>query len=94
MHKLHGGATLGGGGGACTTESWGPWGPCSVSCGLGRATRQRQYLWPARAYAEACRVALTDYKRCHGPRMHCRYVVYFYLLIYPLYALISYFFLN
>ncbi|CAB3225007.1 unnamed protein product [Arctia plantaginis] len=70
--KFHGGATHAGGGGACITESWGPWGPCSVSCGPGRATRQRHYVWPARAYAEACRVALTDYKRCHGPRMHCR----------------------
>ncbi|CAD0198913.1 unnamed protein product [Chrysodeixis includens] len=59
-------------GGACATHSWGAWGPCSVSCGPGRATRQRHYVWPTRAYAEACRVALTDYRRCHGPRMHCR----------------------
>ncbi|KAJ8724934.1 hypothetical protein PYW07_015892 [Mythimna separata] len=59
-------------GGACAVHAWGPWGPCSVSCGLGRATRQRNYMWPTRAYAEACRVALTDYRRCHGPRMHCR----------------------
>lgn len=62
-------------GGACAVHAWGPWGPCSVSCGPGRATRQRQYMWPTRAYAEACRVALTDYRRCHGPRMHCRYVI-------------------
>ncbi|XP_026746917.1 spondin-1-like isoform X2 [Trichoplusia ni] len=59
-------------GGACATHAWGAWGPCSVSCGPGRATRQRHYVWPTRAYAEACRVALTDYRRCHGPRMHCR----------------------
>lgn len=61
-------------GGACAVHAWGQWGPCSVSCGPGRATRQRDYIWPTRAYAEACRVPLTDYRRCHGPRMHCRYV--------------------
>ncbi|XP_022829704.1 spondin-1-like isoform X2 [Spodoptera litura] len=59
-------------GGACAVHAWGQWGPCSVSCGPGRATRQRDYIWPTRAYAEACRVPLTDYRRCHGPRMHCR----------------------
>uniref|UniRef100_A0A2A4JGL1 Spondin-1 n=1 Tax=Heliothis virescens TaxID=7102 RepID=A0A2A4JGL1_HELVI len=59
-------------GGACAVHAWGAWGPCSVSCGPGRATRQRHYMWPTRAYAEACRVSLTDYRRCHGPRMHCR----------------------
>ncbi|XP_028177243.1 spondin-1-like isoform X2 [Ostrinia furnacalis] len=64
----------GGSGGACSTHAWGAWSPCSVSCGPGRASRQREYVWPSRAYAEACRVPLTDYKRCHGPRMHCRVI--------------------
>ncbi|XP_052751593.1 spondin-1-like isoform X2 [Galleria mellonella] len=62
------------GGGACSTHAWGAWGACSVTCGVGRASRQRHYVWPARAYADACRVQLTDYKRCNGPRMHCRAV--------------------
>ncbi|XP_075972782.1 spondin-1-like isoform X2 [Anticarsia gemmatalis] len=70
MSESHGTGNLAGG--ACAVHSWGVWGPCSVSCGPGRATRQRQYVWPTRAYAEACRIPLTDYKRCHGPRMHCR----------------------
>ncbi|CAG9791884.1 unnamed protein product [Diatraea saccharalis] len=61
----------GSGGGACATHAWAPWGPCSVTCGVGRASRQRQYVWPTRAHAEACRVPLTDYTRCHGPRLHC-----------------------
>ncbi|XP_053599585.1 spondin-1-like isoform X2 [Plodia interpunctella] len=61
-------------GGACATLAWGPWSACSVSCGAGRASRQRHYVWPARAYAEACRAPLTDYRRCYGPRMHCRAV--------------------
>ncbi|KAJ0179252.1 hypothetical protein K1T71_004964 [Dendrolimus kikuchii] len=62
----------GGLGGACATHVWGHWGPCSVTCGPGRASRQRQYVWPARAYAEACRIPLTDYRKCNGPRLHCR----------------------
>ncbi|XP_049865204.1 spondin-1-like [Pectinophora gossypiella] len=62
----------GGTGGACATHAWGAWAACSVSCGPGRAARQRHYVWPARARAEACRLPLTDYKRCYGPRRHCR----------------------
>ncbi|XP_037297171.1 LOW QUALITY PROTEIN: spondin-1 [Manduca sexta] len=61
-----------GGAGACATHAWGAWGPCSVTCGPGRAARQRQYVWPHRARADACRTPLTDYRRCHGPRMHCK----------------------
>ncbi|CAG4940448.1 unnamed protein product [Colias eurytheme] len=60
------------GGGSCATHAWGPWGPCSVTCGEGHAARQRHYLWPARAKADACRTPLTDYRRCQGPRLHCR----------------------
>ncbi|CAK1578224.1 unnamed protein product [Parnassius mnemosyne] len=60
------------GGGSCATQAWGAWGPCSVTCGPGRAVRQRHYVWPARAFADACRALLTDYRRCHGPRAHCR----------------------
>ncbi|KAJ2950723.1 hypothetical protein O0L34_g8985 [Tuta absoluta] len=62
------------GGGACAVNAWGPWGQCSVSCGEGRASRQRHYVWPGRAYSEACRLPLTDYRRCYGPRRHCRAV--------------------
>lgn len=71
LHEALGNTGIGGGG-ACATHTWSLWGPCSVSCGPGRTTRQRNYVWPSRAYAEACRVPLTDYKRCHGPRRHCR----------------------
>ncbi|CAH4033530.1 unnamed protein product [Pieris brassicae] len=60
------------GGGSCATLSWGSWGPCSVTCGEGRAARQRDYMWPARAKADACRTPLTDYQPCRGPRLHCR----------------------
>ncbi|XP_026326573.1 spondin-1-like [Hyposmocoma kahamanoa] len=61
-------------GGACALHAWGEWGPCSVTCGLGRKTRQRHYVFPARANAEACRAPLTDYSSCYGPRRHCRAV--------------------
>ncbi|XP_041972855.1 spondin-1-like [Aricia agestis] len=59
-------------GSACAVHAWGAWGPCSVSCGAGRAARQRHYVWPARARADACRLQLTEYRACRGPRMHCR----------------------
>ncbi|XP_026491257.2 spondin-1-like isoform X2 [Vanessa tameamea] len=59
-------------GGSCATHAWGLWGPCSVTCGSGQAARQRHYMYPARARADACRASLTDYRTCHGPRLHCR----------------------
>ncbi|VVD03425.1 unnamed protein product [Leptidea sinapis] len=58
--------------GSCGTHTWGPWGPCSVTCGTGRSARQRNYMWPSRANADGCRVALTEFKSCNGPRMNCR----------------------
>ncbi|XP_069355294.1 spondin-1-like isoform X3 [Maniola hyperantus] len=61
-------------GGACATHAWGPWGVCSVTCGEGRVARQRHYVWPAKAKADACRIALTEYRPCRGPRMHCRVI--------------------
>ncbi|XP_045763791.1 spondin-1-like isoform X5 [Maniola jurtina] len=61
-------------GGACATHAWGPWGACSVTCGEGRVARQRHYVWPAKAKADACRIALTEYRSCRGPRMHCRVI--------------------
>lgn len=59
-------------GGVCATYEWEPWGPCSVTCGVGRMYRQRHYVWPAKAYLEDCRVPLSEHEQCNGPRVHCR----------------------
>ncbi|XP_013174900.1 PREDICTED: spondin-1-like [Papilio xuthus] len=62
------------GGGSCATQAWGQWGPCSTTCGPGRAARQRHYIWPARALTDGCRATLTEYRHCNGPRAHCRLI--------------------
>ncbi|CAH2063434.1 unnamed protein product, partial [Iphiclides podalirius] len=59
-------------GGSCATQAWGLWGPCSVTCGPGRATRQRHFVWPARALTDGCRAVLTEHRPCRGVRAHCR----------------------
>ncbi|XP_072941513.1 spondin-1-like [Epargyreus clarus] len=61
-------------GGSCAVHAWGGWGPCSVTCGAGHASRQRDYVWPARAYADACRTPLTEYRKCRGPRVNCKVI--------------------
>lgn len=46
-----------------------------MTCGPGRAARQRHYIWPARALTDGCRATLTEYRHCNGPRVHCRSVL-------------------
>ncbi|KAL7736313.1 hypothetical protein ACLKA6_014789 [Drosophila palustris] len=52
----------------CQLSAWGPWSMCSVTCGEGYQTRQRQYLSPGAQIKcqGAHQVELVDTRQCAG----------------------------
>ncbi|KAL1116134.1 hypothetical protein AAG570_005629 [Ranatra chinensis] len=51
---------------ACEVEEWGMWGPCSVSCGAGKRSRQRFFKNEQRALLNGCKRALTSRETCYA----------------------------
>ncbi|XP_012287279.1 spondin-1 isoform X2 [Orussus abietinus] len=56
---------------ACRVSSWGPWGPCSVTCGKGNKLRQRRYRDEAAALTNECNTTLTDRVTCFSEDQQC-----------------------
>ncbi|KAK0164904.1 hypothetical protein PV328_003471 [Microctonus aethiopoides] len=56
---------------ACRTTHWGPWGPCSASCGRGTRLRQRNYKDKAAAAMNNCNSTLTDRGTCYANNPDC-----------------------
>ncbi|KAK0182978.1 hypothetical protein PV327_001057 [Microctonus hyperodae] len=56
---------------ACRTTHWGPWGPCSASCGRGTRLRQRNYKDKTAAAMNNCNSTLTDRGTCYANNPDC-----------------------
>ncbi|XP_031834060.1 spondin-1 isoform X2 [Nomia melanderi] len=56
---------------ACKVTQWGPWNPCSVTCGRGVQLRQRHYRDEAAAMSNKCNVVLSDRATCYGKMRNC-----------------------
>jgi len=55
----------------CHVSSWGEWGPCSKSCGIGESVRKRTVVQTARHGGSAC-PKLIDFRWCGSARNACK----------------------
>jgi len=55
----------------CHVSSWGEWGPCSKSCGIGESVRRRKIVQTARHGGSPC-PNLVDYRWCGSARNACK----------------------
>jgi len=55
----------------CHVSSWGEWGPCSKSCGIGESVRKRTVVQTARHGGSPC-PKLIDFRWCGSARNACK----------------------
>jgi len=55
----------------CHVSSWGEWGPCSKSCGIGESVRKRTVVQTARHGGSPC-PKLSDFRWCGSARNACK----------------------
>jgi len=55
----------------CHVSSWGEWGPCSKSCGIGESVRKRTVVQTARHGGSPC-PKLMDFRWCGSARNACK----------------------
>jgi hypothetical protein len=57
--------------GDCAVTEWGPWSPCTVTCGRGVKYKQRSYVDTMKSQIRSCDVKLTLKYHCQGAHETC-----------------------